>query len=265
MRRTLLLLAALFTAGCGADFYAFESVQNTNNPHTSFVIVWLSDSPIDGADAFEVTIDRVDLVRSGGDVELEDAHQTYDLFALRNGSRAMIAEAAVPTGGYDAVRLTLRATGPLGPRTRTGGVWESLVFAPGTLHVVDVPFALNAQQGGRSEIQIDFNARLSVLDVGGALQLDPVLDAVNPRLAGEITGTVLDPAGQPIAGAIVVVKVGGVEYRSTTTMIDGSYVLTPLPPGAYDVEIVNPGGPFVGAPGILVTTGDTTNVPFVVP
>ncbi|MDJ0973956.1 MAG: DUF4382 domain-containing protein [Planctomycetota bacterium] len=253
-------LALLFVACGGADYWSFTSVQNTNNPYSSFVVVWLSDSPVDGAEQLEVTIERVELLRGTETEELDRTLQTHDLLTLRNGVRASIGEADVPAGGYTGVRLTLRTVGAEAPRMRIGGTWHPLALASGVTRVVDVPFSFSAPDAGRREIQIDFNARLSVRDIGGGYELTPVLDAVNPVTAGEISGRVLGAGGTPVGGMVVIARRQGVELRSTVTLPDGSYRLTPLAPGTYDVEIVNPGGTPVGTPGVLVSSGSAADV-----
>jgi len=50
---------------------------------------------------------------------------------------------------------------------------------------------------------------------------------------GTISGLVMDQDGQPVNGALVVVKGAN---RFTTTNADGYYVITPIPVGAFDVK-----------------------------
>lgn len=264
MRRVVLLVAVLLLAGCGVDFWAFESVQNTDRPRSTLLLVWLADSPVDGADALEVTLEGVALVRDDGIEPIASAPQTLDLLGLRNGARAKVAEAEVPAGAYRAVRVTLREGGALGPRMRTGGVWEPLPFTGPGRNVIEVPFALT-HDADRAEIHIDFNARLSVHETPDGPRLDPRLDAVDASSAGEIAGVVRDAAGAPVADALVVVRRGGLEVRSTTSMPDGSYRLPWLAPGTYDVEILGPGGPLAASPGVLVAAGAAETVAFTLP
>lgn len=264
MRWIPLLSCALLLVACGgADYWSFTSVQNTDDPRSSLVVVWLSDSPVDGADRLEITIERVDLLRGHETEAIDIGPQRHDVLALRNGARASIGEAAVPAVDYTGVRLTLAGGGAQAPRMRVGGAWHALALGP--VRVVDVPFPFSAAAGGRREIQIDFNARLSVRGTEGAYALDPVVDAVDPITAGEVAGRVVDPGGVPVGGAIVVARRRGVELRSTVTLPDGSYRLTPLAPGSYDIEILNPGGGPVSTPGVLVSSGTATDVLFNLP
>jgi len=50
-----------------------------------------------------------------------------------------------------------------------------------------------------------------------------------------VHGRVLDPAGQPVAGAVVNLRSGSGVVRHSSSAADGSFVFTELPPGSYDV------------------------------
>ncbi|MEA2355513.1 MAG: hypothetical protein QOD61_1642, partial [Solirubrobacteraceae bacterium] len=106
-----------------------------------------------------------------------------------------------------------------------------------------------------------------------APQTTPGIDGALPT-GGQITGTVTDTAGTPLQG--VVVNLYGSNGRplafSTTTAADGTYALTGLETGTYEVEFVDArdtGTPLVGqfyngkptietADPVSVTVGATT-------
>ncbi len=58
---------------------------------------------------------------------------------------------------------------------------------------------------------------------------------------GEIRGKVRDEKGKPVDYALVVAKLEGVAKRSTYTDDEGNYVLRPLDPGTYSIEVQFPG------------------------
>src|SRR2546422_9700218 len=73
-----------------------------------------------------------------------------------------------------------------------------------------------------------------------------VLLSATPAVAQELTtgtiaGKVTDPAGSPIAGAVVIV-VSEAGTRTATTDVNGSYILPFLRPGLYTVRVEAPGG-----------------------
>ena len=75
-----------------------------------------------------------------------------------------------------------------------------------------------------------------------------------------ITGTVLDPEGKRIAAAAVVARSSGGAVATAVSGGDGTFAVTELVPGLYDVEVTATGF----APGIKdavrVTAGKTIEV-----
>jgi len=65
---------------------------------------------------------------------------------------------------------------------------------------------------------------------------------LNAQSGGTLTGTILDQAGKPIAGAIVTAKAAGSATAGTaTTDADGHFSLPGLAAGSYTVESTSPG------------------------
>ena len=255
------LLGTLLPIGCGgADFVYFESITSGPNPGATLIVVWMSDSPADDADALEVTVSRVELVGAGGSVLLASDSRTVDLLSLQNGVRVKLAETNVDPGAYDRVRITLVETGTLAPRVRTGGAWQPLGFLTPVAHVIEVPYQLQAAPDATAEIHVDFNVRTPLLDQGGDLRLDPRLDALDPAVAGTIAGTVRTAHDGPVRDAVVVAKRQGIEIRSTRTRPDGTFTLTPLEPGNYDLSVESAPVPIAPRPAVAVNTGDITTV-----
>ena len=264
---TLFALALLLVVSAcgGADFVYFESITSGPNPGATLIVVWMSDSPADEAEALEVSVARVDLVRGSEVIPLATSTQTFDLLSLQNGNRIKLAETNVEPGAYDRIRVTLVEAGGLVPRVRRGGVWQPLGFVTPTAHVVEVPYAVQGSADSTVEVQIDFNARTSLLDGDDGLVLDPRLDALDPGTAGTIAGTVRTALGAPIADAIVILQRTGLEVRSTRTRADGTYTLTPLSPGIYDIDVETPAGKPPTQVGIGVMATETTTVDVFVP
>lgn len=259
------LLGALPLAACGgADFVYFESITSGPNPGSTLIVVWMSDSPADDAEALEVSVARVELVRGAEVTALMTSRQTHDLLSLQHGVRAKLAETEVAPADYDRIRVTLVATGAFAPRVRRAGVWEPLPFIDPGAHVIDVPYANQADADQTIEVQIDFNARTSLIEGPGGLALDPRLDALDPGTAGTIQGVVETDLGVVVPGAIVVAWRGGVEVRSARTRADGTYALTPLAPGLYDIEVVGAPGPVLPHLDLALAPTVTRTIDFTV-
>lgn len=73
--------------------------------------------------------------------------------------------------------------------------------------------------------------------------------------AGELSGTVVDPANNPVANATVVVTSTSGVTRSVTTSAGGTFNITQLPVGNYNVRITAPGFPVTDNADVGVQLG----------
>lgn len=78
--------------------------------------------------------------------------------------------------------------------------------------------------------------------------------------AQEIAGTVLDEHKEPMISAGVQVFQGGVLKGGVITDYDGNYVVKPLAPGYYDVQMFYVGFDSFIVKGVLVTPGNRTTL-----
>lgn len=79
--------------------------------------------------------------------------------------------------------------------------------------------------------------------------------------SGKITGTVLDPSGKAIPGAVVTAKAPAINVaRTVTASASGVYVFPALPPGTYDVSAAAKGFSTAVYHSVLVQVAQTTNV-----
>jgi hypothetical protein len=114
-----------------------------------------------------------------------------------------------------------------------GGVTRDLAFAFPSDAEVEVPLGADLPADGTVELHVDLNARASVLDSGGSWFFTPRAFGVETSRASWFTGTVLDGAGAPVAGATVSAQSAGQEVASTRAAADGRFVVGPVPPGTY--------------------------------
>jgi outer membrane receptor protein involved in Fe transport len=113
----------------------------------------------------------------------------------------------------------------------------------------------------RSKGGVPLNVRVKYLKSGLAAA---ALVALTAGIAGAvdtgtISGLVMDQDGQPVNGALVVVKGAN---RFTTTNADGYYVITPIPVGAFDVKASRIGFDEQVKSGVKVIAGLRTNLSF---
>lgn len=81
-----------------------------------------------------------------------------------------------------------------------------------------------------------------------------------------LRGRVLDEAGRPLPGVKVFTLIaddGQLREQAALSRFDGTYTLTSLATGRYEVQAQDPTGKRVGAalPGVAVTQGQTTSAP----
>lgn len=244
LAQTLVLLAAA-SCGGGGQGTAGSALATSN------LRVLLTDSPVDGADAVYVVIDRVELIRNEGDEEVfvvvNDEDQEVELLALQNDVTAVIGEGTFPAGAYAGIRLILvggKAGGgppprPVGDnRIVIGGETFRLTIASGAQTGLKLHNPFTIEEGRFTELLIDFNVRHSIVRLGrlDEYRLKPRLTLVESVLRGAIDGTVTDAGTTaPLAGAVLSAQQGGDEILSTLSGSDGGYRLAPLEPGTYDV------------------------------
>ena len=84
--------------------------------------------------------------------------------------------------------------------------------------------------------------------------------------AGAVTGTVLDEAGAPVAGATVTLTSSDQGFSRTTTTTDsGNFRFGSLTPGNYDLRVTSPGAADFTATGVRVVASDIAALNVVLP
>jgi len=240
MRRVWIFLA--LAAGCEEpDYWALK----VGSGGTEGVAIWISDSPVDEADALSVTVDSVELHGPGGTVVLAAMPQEIELLSLRNGHRALLAAADVPKGTYD--RLVLRLSSSRGAHHLTVRGADRALDVEDPVVQIEGPFAVTADM----ELLVDFNARMSVL--GDTLR--PACTAADLATARFVDGSVLDERGAPVAGAVVSAQRSGDEVCSGRTDADGGFRLGPVDGGPLTLVATGRGR------GIATGTGPVLMLP----
>jgi hypothetical protein len=146
-------------AGCNGS----DDVMGTGN---SQVRVLLTDAPSDLIASAKVTISRIYLVGEDGvSVDLKPAvepHVTYELFDLRNGVEAFLADRRVPAANYGQLRLVVEEADV----TLVDGVTFEDGTSSRTLHVpsgmrsgikVQLSTPLEAEAGELTIVVVDFD------------------------------------------------------------------------------------------------------------
>ena len=107
----------------------------------------------------------------------------------------------------------------------------------------------------------DYIVRCTVSDMKGGIGTASIAIKVGSPNSVRVSGRVLSPCGAPVAGATVEVTAQG---KSTTTNSDGTYTLTGLTPGTFDVTATSNGQTIAPAnfANPLKVDFDTDNINF---
>lgn len=239
--------------------------------------VRLQDTPVDEAENVFVTIDRVEVFRTGpmGEVKetLVSTPAQYDLLVLQNGVSAVLGTGEFPPGDYSSIRLIVAADSRSDIDTLPADELKNYIVIDG------VPGALIVPSGAQTGIKLnhhftlspdeitvltlDFDVRQSVHQRGhqNVFNLRPTIRLVDTVVSGNIAGTVTTSDASPLpAGTVVSAQQAGVEVASAMPdATTGAYLLGPLLAGTYDLVVIAPGFDFMSEAGVVVTAQQTTS------
>lgn len=297
---TFLLGMAVIVLNSCNELWKDPSKENA----TGHVTVKITDAPFpaDFVEAALVTIDRVELRKAGskcpgspvtaqngnkgnakgnahaykhsyGDLEFDcdsgfvtiatDSVE-LNLFELRNGVTEILANAELPVGEYDMIRLHV--------------VDATIVLDDGTSFPMKVPSgntsglkiklspSLVVNDSEETEILVDFDLSRSFIVKGNAKSkkgiqgfiFKPVIRAVQESQAGLLRGFVYEGDEIPVPGATVSVILGNDTITSAITSEIGTYKILGLPAGTYNVVCEKEGYAKQETAGVVITERKST-------
>ena len=157
----------------GAGYFYFSSNTNTNLASQGQAIIGISDASaaIPGVTSIMITVDTVE-VQSGanGWITVSSGTKQYDLLQLKQtGAVALLADANLPAGTYDQIRLTISKV-----LVTASGTTQEAKLPSGTLKIVG---RLVIEAGKTATAVLDFNADKSLIATGnGTFILAPVVN-----------------------------------------------------------------------------------------
>jgi hypothetical protein len=231
----------------------FNSCKKDDPQGTGTLNVRMTDAPaVYDSVNIEITGVEVHSDLSGWTAMSLPAPGIYNLLDFNNGLDTLIATTTLPEGNVSQIRLIL-------------GNNNSVTIAGQTFHM-DVPsgatsgLKINVHsvivQGVTTVILIDFDAARSVVDQGnGEYHLKPVIRAVATGIDGSIKGVVV-PAVSGTAYAIA-----GTDSFGTTIDPSGSFLISGVPAGSYDV-FIHPASPYADKTinNVSVTANTVTDI-----
>ena len=263
----LILVVALglgLLVGCSGDSDVLtpETELLKSGPYSNAGTFQLTliDGPVDFED-FILVLKGISAHRASEDsldgwygMDIEPAE--YHLLDLTNGVSALVADAELPAGTYNQIRLLLDE----GNRIVVDGEEFDLFIPSGLKSGLKIHHVFEIVEGEDYAATLDFDTARSVKRNGkGRYSLKPVVRVQEDTSAGHIIGVI-----DPVEAEAMIWTVAGTDtittYSDATT---GEFMLSTLPVGIYGLNFVPTGeGPYtdISMPGVVVNAGETTDV-----
>ncbi|NDP27251.1 MAG: DUF4382 domain-containing protein [Flavobacterium sp.] len=271
--------------------------DDTTNGPVGTLSLKLTDAPMhyDQFTSASVTIDKVEIGNSqnaNSFMTLTTTPMSYNLLELVNGMTSTIANAEIPTGDYDLMRLYISSTEMkmLNSDSFTynmnqdgysgSGMMQNGMMLNNQNRSIDIQLnhPLTISDGSRSEFLLDIDVDQSFMLEGvnydnnmmmnmSGFTFTPTMRFVDMATSGTISGTVQDTHGN-LPNATVSLMQNDKLYTSTHSNANGNYALIGIPEGAYTIKteldgyIMNPIGNEQNMEEMNMMSGATLSVDF---
>ncbi len=268
---TTSIFAAAALVACGGGGGSGGNPAPSPTPSMGILQASITDAPACGFNQVNVTVSKVRVHASaaageteGGwtDITLSPAKK-INLLDLTNGVLESLGQTSLPAGKYQQVRLVLdpnTGNALANSVVPTGSTTELSLDTPsGVTSGIKLNADIDVVAGQTATLVMDFDACKSILTKGnGKYALKPVVKVI-PSVLNGIAG-VVDPS---ILSSKITVSAqqNGVIISSTVPTATGSFLLSRLAPGNYDVVVTGEGraASVIGAVPVASTTS-TTNL-----
>tara|TARA_R110001583_G_scaffold7533_4_gene37203 strand:+ start:3325 stop:4194 length:870 start_codon:yes stop_codon:yes gene_type:complete len=236
---------------------------------TGTLSVKLTDAPMhyDQFMSASVTIDKIE-IGNGANVNsmitIMNAPMKFNLLELVNGITTTMANAEMPVGNYDLMRLYISSTEMVMKNgdsftynmNRDGysgnGMMQNGMMLNSNNRSVDITLnnALIISEGGMSEFLLDMDVDQSFMLEGvnftgsgpnmmmsmTGFTFMPTMRFVDMSTSGTIHGNVHDTVGN-LPNATISLMQNGIIYTSTHSDANGDYALIGIPEGTYTIKV----------------------------
>lgn len=249
MRSNSTLLAAALLAA--ASITACDSSGETRGD-AGRITIRLVDGPSPALAEVNIDVQRVEILGADGWLTLGTPDRVVNLLALTGGVvDTLVDGVTLPAGEYGQLRLLLGTRNTV--KLQDGSIHD-LTVPSGTQSGVKLSGNFDVAPGTTRDVFIDFDAHRSVFVHGtgsGKYILRPTVRAFDGLATGSISGTLTadDLEGELVGGALpgAVVTAQTLDgaglptvVRTTTTGLDGTYVLDLLPAGGTYFVVSQP-------------------------
>ena len=196
-RLALIPLAAVVLVATGCTSSMSTATQSSAVTGSTFVVGTDAPAPFASVVSFQVQVESVQLVPTGGGtpVSMISGTPTVD-FARYNGLQTLLDMNDVPVGQYGSVIITLNSTGTIGYLVTDAGA-PTISTMPATISPASVTVTLNrtlnvVNGGSPVGLRVDFDLAQSIGVTNGAINgnVDPTFDV--RTVARTDTGAYID-------------------------------------------------------------------------
>lgn len=249
-----LLAAILFVTLTATLFIQCSS----NDPEdTATLSVQLTDAP-NTYEAVNISFTEIAVKVDSEWVTFLGTPQTINLLNYQNGNTLSLGEHDVPAGHIIQIRLKIDSANIV-----VDGVTHEMNVPSGSTSGLKFNANFTLEPGQTFEMVIDFDLGKSIVTTGPknnptGYKLQPVLRIAEIAQTGAISGTVTNPAANPLAFAIQTNDTVTTAIVNTTT---GEFTLSFLPEfGSYKVVVKDEDDLMFEQIGVSITGGQTTNL-----
>lgn len=245
-----------------------------------------------------VTIDKIEIGNNANvnsRINIMNAPMTYNLLELINGITATMANAEIPVGNYDLMRLYVSSTEMVMKNGDSytynmnqdgyfgNGMMQSGMMLNANNRSIDITLnnALTISEGGMSEFLLDMDINESFMLEGvnftgsgpnmmmsmTGFTFMPTMRFVDMSTSGTIHGNVQDTVGN-LPNATIYLMHNGTLYTTTHSDGNGNYAFIGIPQGMYTIEveldgyIMNPVGNEQNMGELNMMSNDTISINF---
>jgi hypothetical protein len=273
----VLLTSVALLSGCGGG----DGGSSTGTLNLS-----ITDQPACGYDHVFITVEKVRVHQSGDAVDgdegwqeipIIDAPKRIDLLKLTNGVLEALGQTVLPAGTYTQMRLVLASNSTTSMANSVvlsdSKNEEELKTPSGQQSGVKMNVNITVEPDKVADFVIDFDACKSVVKAGSSgqyllkpvISVIPVVSEAGQRIIGYLDPTTL--GAKTLVSAQMMTQNGVVVVKSTPPatgtefgLIEGQFVLYPVPPGTYNLVITSSDRATAVMAGVPVVTTAYTHV-----
>ncbi|MEI5984461.1 MULTISPECIES: DUF4382 domain-containing protein [Sphingobacterium] len=224
--RTLLSFAL---AAAALSFASCSNDDGMDLNRTTPVTIKMTDAP-GYYDQIFLNIDHIEILSAGGNKTVDIDDDPFDILLYRLGRDTVLANADVPSGQLQEIRLVLEDEGN---EVVIDGVRHQLTTPSGQSSGVKIKVQDNLEPGVAYTLLLDFDASKSIHMTGnGKYMLKPVIRAIPVAVSGAVKGIV-----SPKESLANLLLINGADTLGTLADTLGNFYFPGVKSGTYKLLV----------------------------